>query len=264
MPARPRFPARRRIQRGLLLAVLAALLAPARPSGALTLDWDIVDWTSTATRTETYTVGSGSVTLTVDDPNGVIVGGVDPLGSPGSIVDTDFLDPTGNGGAQNLFLKTDGNTSADWVSVTIDFSSYVGGVTDVSISLFDVDALDFFGFGFTDQIIVTGTDGTSTFYPTVTADSATPSWTWNGTDTITGNAYTADSGAGSEDGTAIIFFSDVLTSITLTYQNTLSGGQSQWIGFSAIDFREVPEPSTGLLLGAGLLGLGVWRRRAGT
>jgi hypothetical protein len=248
-------------RRALTSAILAAaLLSVAGPAAGLTLDWDMVSWTSTATRTETYTVGSGDVTITISDVNNVLDAGSGPAGSPGSVIDSSFLDPTGNNGEENLFLKTDANTASPWVSVTVDFT-HTDGVFDVSFALFDVDLLNFFGFGYTDEIVLSATDGTSNYDPSsVVAVTGSPTWTFDGTNTITGTSSAPQSGPGSDDGTAVVTFDDVITSFAFLYKNTLTNGQAQWIGFSDVTFTEGPEPSTHLLLGFGLVTLAAARR----
>ena len=40
----------------------------------------------------------------------------------------------------------------------------------------------------------------------------------------------------------------------------MMNGQTQWIGLHDVTFTEGPEPSTGLLLGFGLVGLAAARR----
>ena len=44
------------------------VLLASGPAGALTLDWDLVTWATAGTRTQTYTVGSGDVIVTVTEP----------------------------------------------------------------------------------------------------------------------------------------------------------------------------------------------------
>jgi hypothetical protein len=250
---------------GALAACVVLLGAP--PAGALTLDWDVVNWPTTGTRTQTYAIGGGNVTLTFTDPLNRINGATGPSGSPASLVDGTFLNPTGNAGASNLFIKTLNNTSSPWVRLDITFS-HVGGVTDVDFSIFDVDRLShifppFILGGYEDQLTFTASDGVTTFNPTsVTAQTATPSWSFNGTNTITGTANVAETGGNSANGTANVSFDQVITSFSITYRNTLSQGQSQWIGLSALRFRIAPEPSTGLLVGLGVLALAIRRSLA--
>jgi hypothetical protein len=251
--------------RGVICALCLLLAAP--PARALVLDWDVVSWPTLGTRTQTYAVGGGNVTITISDPLNRISGAAGPSGSPGSVVDGTFLNPVGNAGASNLFIKTVGNTTAPWVQLDITFS-HVGGVTEVDFSVFDVDRLPhifppFILSGYEDQLLFTASNGSTTFNPTsVTAQTATPSWSFNGTNTITGTANAAETGGNSANGTANVSFDQVINSFSITYRNTLSQGQTQWIGLGALRFRVAPEPSTGLLVGLGLLALAATRSRA--
>ena len=79
---------------------------------------------------------------------------------------------------------------------------------------------------------------------------ASSSWSWTAT---------ADqSGGNSDDGTAVITFDQVISQIRFQYRNVLTDGESQWIGFSSMNFRKAPEPSSGWLVA---LGQGQLRRR---
>ena len=260
---------RKILARASCLALLAGPLA-AGVAHAVTLDWDTATWPSTGDRSETYTVGSGTVTITVTDSAGVI----DASGSggaPGSLATTTTLNPPSNAGNANLFIKTDENTSANtsgnYVTVDITFS-HVGGVADIGFSVFDVDRqplVSIFGIpisGFTDQLYLQAYDGVTAYNPSsVTAVSgATPTWSLTGSNTVTGTANNASNT--SDNGTAVVAFTGTqwMNRVTFQYRNVLDQGQIQFIGLSNISFREAPEPSTGLLLGFGLALLASRRR----
>jgi hypothetical protein len=249
----------------LLVGLAVCALAP-RDALALTLDWNLNPWPGTGDRTATYSVDGEDVIITVLEPVPVIqAGGF----GPGSLSTNAELDPPSNAGADSLFIKTDDNTLANtggqYVTVDILFT-HTGGVTDVAFSFFDVDLMPLvtiFGFpvsGFTDELMVTASDGVNPYDPSsVTALSATPSWSFDNVNTITG---TTESASDSDDGTVQVRFDQVINRVTFNYRNTLDQGQLQWIGLSTISFRRSPEPSTGLLLGFGLLLLAA-RRRSG-
>jgi hypothetical protein len=237
------------------------------------MDWEGGNaWPGTAATSHTITVDGSDIVITVDDPSGVIQqsGG---LAGPASLATNTHIDPASNGGAANLFLKTDDNTAANtsgnYVTITFDFSDFAGGVRDVAFSILDVDQLplfSIFGFpisGYTDEIdFAASYQGTAlTTAPSVNAVAgATPSWGWDAVNwRLTGNASSAED---SDNGTAQLDFgSQTLDQLTLTYKNTLTQGQLQWIGFSLLTFARAPEPSTGLLVGLGLFVLGARRRR---
>jgi hypothetical protein len=248
---------RGRIGRALLLALTAAPLG-AGAGRAETLDWDLTPWPGTSVRTATYTVGAGDVTITITDPAGVIDGTT--TGGPASLVTDSTLSPPSSTG-DNLFIKTNNNsatqTGGQYVTVDILFS-HTGGVADVSFSLFDVDSQ--VSTGFTDQIWLEASDGVNTYAPTsVTALHPVPRWTFDGANTITGNSNAASN---NERGTAVVAFNGQwLNQVRFELRNTTDPGQIQFIGLSSINFRQAPEPSTGLLLGFGLLLLSGRARR---
>jgi hypothetical protein len=254
----------------MCLALTAGPLG-AGAAGAVTLDWDLNLWPSTGTRTATYTVGAGDVTITVTD-NADVIDDSGSGGSPGSLATTTTLNPPSNGGNRNLFIKTDENTNAntggDYVTVEITFS-HVGGVADIGFSIFDIDRqplVSIFGFpisGFTDQLYFQAYNGTTAYDPSsVTAVSgATPTWSFDGSSTITGTAN--NSSNTSDNGTAVVAFTGTqwMDRVTFQYRNVLDQGQIQFIGLSNISFRQAPEPSTGLMLGLGLAVLAAIHRR---
>jgi hypothetical protein len=261
---------RRTLARALCLALLAGPLGTGA-ARAVTLDWDLNLWPGTGVRTATYTVGSGDVTITVTDSAGVIDGSGSG-GAPGSLATTTTLNPPSNGGNRNLFIKTDENTNAntggDYITVDITFS-HVGGVADVSFSIFDVDRqplISIFGIpisGFTDQLTFEASDGVTTYNPSsVAAVTGTPTWSFDGSNTITGTAN--NSSNTSDNGTAVVTFTGTqwMNRVSFQYRNVLDQGQIQFIGLSNINFRQAPEPSTGLLLGLGLAVLAGARRRS--
>lgn len=239
------------------LAFSIPLLLLASPALGLELDWDTHAWPGPSTTSQTWTIGPGDVTVTVQDPGGALDAGSGPLGSPPSPVTSSFLDPTGNGGEANLFLKTDANTSSPWVAVLVDFT-YPGGVTDLTFSILDVDE----GFGYVDQLFVTGlTGGTPVDPASVTSPTGSPTWSFDGVNGITGTATAPQTGAGSADGTADLSFDAPVSQIRIEYRNTFFPffAGTQWIGLA--DFQFTPEPGSGVLLYSGLLGLAWLRRR---
>jgi hypothetical protein len=257
------------LARALILALVAGPLGAGVARG-LTLDWDTNPWPGTGVRTASYTVGSGTVTITVTDPDNVIDGSGSGF-TPGSLATNTTLNPPSNAGEDNLFIKTDENTNSntggDYVWVDITFS-HAGGVADLEFSIYDIDQqplVTFFGIpisGFTDQIYVEFANGATTYSPTgVTALTGTPTWSFDGSRTITGSGNNSNT---SENGTAAIAYNGTqwLNRVSFQYRNVLDQGQLQFIGLSSINFRQAPEPSTGLLLGLGLAVLaGTHRRR---
>ncbi len=61
------------------------------PAEALVLDWDLDPWPSTGDRSETFTVSSGDVTVSIGDPNNLITTGAT---GPPSLETIGSIDPT--------------------------------------------------------------------------------------------------------------------------------------------------------------------------
>ncbi|MBW2271122.1 MAG: PEP-CTERM sorting domain-containing protein, partial [Deltaproteobacteria bacterium] len=228
-------------------------------ASALTLDWDTDPWPGTTATSHTVNVDGDDVVISIDDPNDVIDHGTSN-GTPGSVVSGPIIDPPSNAGASNLFIKTDANTSPDWVTITLQFE-HAGGVRDLSFSVFDVDQMTPFWFfpGYTDQLEIVGLHQGTEYDPTITALDADPSWTLDDPRTVTGTRRVGET---DEAGTvAVGFGGQTLDELRVTYRNSLSTGQAQWIGFSPFTFERAPEPSTAAMLGLGLTMLALKRRR---
>lgn len=240
------------------LALLACVVsgAIAAPGGAATLDWDTNPWPSPFVLTETYTnIGGGDIIVTISDPLNVLVSGQSP--------DTNnILDPTGNNGEDNLYLRASGNDTSPWVTVTFTFTHALG-VTDLFFSAYDVDASPT-GQVWADTLDVIGlTAGPSVVPTSVTAVTGSPSWTWTpGTSLIYGQQPDQPAtGPGSDNGTAQITFATPITGLQIVYRNDEVGGGSQTLGISDITFTPIPEPSPLALLATGLVALALWRSR---
>jgi hypothetical protein len=252
------------IRRRFVLA-MALVWTWANPAAALTIDFgESETWTDPTSTQEIYSIGPGTVTVTITDANGSLVTSAADAAGPSPLANS-YLNPPDNAAnnpnPEGLFLRTDGNT-APWVRVNIDFV-YTGGVQDVTFDLFDVDL----GAGqWTDDIRVRARDfatGTWSSPTTVVSPGVAPVWVWNGANRITGTGASDGPGNASDDGTArISFMGGTYDRIQLVYRNLDPAAGNQWITLSDIDF--VPEPATGLLVMIGLLWIGASRggRRA--
>ena len=215
--------------------------------------WDIGQFTNS------YLVDGVTVTITVTDNGPVSLdpnGG--PLGSPGSLSSDPFLDPTGNAGDSNLFLKAPGNN--DGINILIEFDAVV---ENISISMFDVDATGTSGLGAYIDVISgqSSLDQILWIDPDNVTGSASPVWTWDGNSTVTAFENADQTGGNSADGTVNWEFTAPLSSINFDYSNANPAFGVQWIGLSHINFTEGPEPGTAFLLGLGLYGLGLQGRQ---
>jgi hypothetical protein len=253
----------------LLLGFAAALMLGPSPARAISFQWDENPWPGPpgSTLVHTYNgIGNGSIEVTINDGNGSLVRG----GGNASPASSNFLDPTGNAGEHNLFIRADGNNAAPWITIFFDFDNAVGGrtaITDFTFSFYDVDANP--PTSWTDLLFLRGvlTDGSFVAPATVTGPGASPSWTY----TVVGGGTVGrllgttpnqpSSGPGSDNGTATILFDQQITDLQIQYRNSQPGGTNQWIGISNMSFTDVPEPEAFALLSLGLLGLAVAGRR---
>jgi len=211
--------------------------------------------------TNGYLVDGVTLSVSINDLNTPLAldPNTEPLGSPGSPQTSAFLDPVGNGGDMNLFLKAPGNTNG--VEITLVFDT---PVTSVNFETFDVDATGASGLGdYIDRLHVEATNGGSAFGPSSVTGNGSEVWALQ-PDGRTIEAFeNADQTAGnSADGTALWSFDVPLTSLTITYENADPTAGVQWIGLSHISFEVVPEPSTGVLFGLGLVGMACHNRGA--
>lgn len=238
------------------LALAMALATTSATARAATLDWSTNPWPSPATLTQTYAIGGGDVTVSFLDPNGALVG--TPDGNPASPSTNSFLDPPLNGGDDNLFVRADGNTGPEWITIRVDFG-HVSGVTDVDFNLYDIDA-DLAQWR--DVIVVSGLAvGGGVVAPTsVSAVTASPSWSYNPANRRI-RAVPPNQGNGDDDGTAVVSFMDAIQGFQLSYRNPVTPAGNQWIGISDIAFLIIPEPAPAPLLAGGALALWLARRR---
>ncbi len=238
--------------RRLAVAALVACIPTA--AGAHSFDWGGANSWSVGELSNQYVVDGVTITVTIDDPEGALDAGTGPLSSPGSAQTSNYLNPTGNNGAESLFIKAPGNSN--FVSLTVAFDIVV---TDVQFATYDIDRSP--PGSYTDTMHGVATlDGTNFFGPDAVTGNGSESWTLlpDG-ETIQAVANADQSGGNSANGTANWSFDAPLTSFVLTYTNANTAFGVQWTSLSRIVFQ--PEPSTGLLVGGGLVGMGIYGRR---
>ncbi len=250
-----------------LTTLLVALLATS--AAAVEFQWDENPWPGPELPTgpvysHTYTnIGNGDIVVTITDPDSALVTtGPSPL-SPDSNV---FLDPTGNSGEHSFFVRADGNSS--YVDIFFDFDEMVGGrmsVYDLNFSIYDIDTG---APQWIDRVVVRGllADGSGSTAPTsVTLVGADPTVVYSvrgggvrgRLDGVNGDS--PSTGAGSDNGTANIYFADEITELRIRYRNDAANEGNQWIAIANMIFA--PEPNTFTLLALGLTGLAAIRRQ---
>src|SRR3954463_7100295 len=215
-----------------------------------TLDWDKQTWTAGAA-SGSYSLAGGTVTvtLTLRNADGSLAAG-NPFtaGYPAdgqALLDGDLAQ---NNLQVNLKAAAFAN-SGQYVDVTLSFSQ-PGGVSNVSFSLFDIDTGVAGGGagGAVDKITVSATNSDGTVAPaSVKTDPrvAAGSQTWTSTSSpagtvITGNNPVANTGAGAENGTAIVAFNQSgITQVSIKYQN-VNLAFAQAIGLHDVSFDAPP------------------------
>ena len=214
----------------LLLMSALSVTASAAPEQ---INWDALTWlpAGPTNLSETYTIGLHDVVVTI----GGNTADLDAAGSPVSpeinTQNEGALAPVQN----SLHIATNYvDMSNPEVSVTLDFSDYPGGVSNISFTLFDIDA----DATFTDEAEVTATlIGGGTVDPTtLTPSSANAVLDSN---SIQGTGPSPSSGAGSGAANAFFAFSQSgITSITVVYRNNIAAANPgfQWMNFHDISF----------------------------
>lgn len=248
------------------VGIAAALVLFRATAGAVTLDWDAVNWTNRFNNSFDIDPASAGNDITVS-----VTGATAQLGSEPTGELTPALTKNLAGGLspiQNtLTLFVDFSSQSQTVTVTVDFSAlYAQGVESVSFSIFDVDFANENGNGasFQDQLTsVTGTgiDG-SLIAPTITTSAAN---TLTGTglnQIVNGTATAVDTGTASNAGNVTIDFgTSAIRSFTFTYgggTNTQNDPTAQHIGLYDITFTPVPEINPAFIaLGSCLMAVGL-------
>ncbi len=187
------------------------------------LDWDSVTWSAGST-SQSYTIGSGDVSITLNGSSDTPAGDTSGLANGSPFITTDLtggLSPVQN----SLEINVDyASVSSQQIPIIIDFT-HPGGVSDVSFNVFDVDL-----GSWVDVVQVTATtDGINYFNPTtIISNSANSS---DGINTVTGTSGSVS----SSNGTATFTFTNSgITQIRIIYSNQTTA--FQWIALHDINF----------------------------
>ena len=261
---------------GLLFKTLAffcAIFAFTGSASAALVDWSALNWPA-GSLSNSYDVDPASagndVTVTIGGDTGQLQPSlVSPYPQTPAI--TRAFDGGLGTSPLTLELALNLTSNAQSVTFTLDFSAlYAAGVSNISFTIFDIDANNISGSTYQD--VISGIHATSTtgtqIAPTITNVGPNVSLTGIGlSQVLTGQASTVDVGAGSGAANATISFNTTnISSITFTYGSSsmFADPTYQHIGIYNIDYEVVPEPG---VLGACLIivGLAVWRshRRSG-
>lgn len=203
----------RAMQLLVCLFVFCLLVKVSVADVATQLNWDTVTWPA-GSLSQTYTVGPGNVSVTFNQ-----AGDTPPGDATAFISSTPAKDQTSTGGLptqeDTLFIRIDyGVGSINQMPIVIDFT-HPGGVSDVSFTLFDLDA-----DAWVDEVDVTATDGTSTFNPSSVVDSTSNDNAFDGTNTVTGINNTSHT---TDDGNATFTFNQTgITQVTILYRNAVT------------------------------------------
>lgn len=198
----------------LFVCVLLSALAKVVMADVVTqLNWDTVTWPAGGL-SQSYTIGSGDVSVTFNQS-----GDTPPGDTTAFISSTPAIDQTSTGGLPSqedtLFIRIDyGVGSINQAPIVVDFT-HPGGVSNVSFTMFDLDA-----DAWVDEVEVTATDGTSTFNPSSVVDSTSNDNAFDGTNTVTGINNTDHT---TDDGNATFTFNQSgITQLTILYRNAVT------------------------------------------
>ncbi|MCC6609877.1 MAG: DUF4347 domain-containing protein [Burkholderiales bacterium] len=210
--------------------------------GSQTLDFDTnptsATWTANTFGPYSFPVGTGSVGISVTGDTGV-------FSSPTPDVESTF---NGGTGERALRLQTAGFGPGQSTTITLDFTAFGGGVSNVSFMVFDIDtSAD--GAGFVDSVKVTANHGaainpTSVVLGDQTLGGPGPYTAYDvfdGVNTVTGDPAQDRNSRNSESyGNArFTFNASGISSVTIVYSN-LRGLSPQGIALHDVSFDPTP------------------------
>ncbi|MCG6874151.1 MAG: DUF4347 domain-containing protein, partial [Betaproteobacteria bacterium] len=209
-----------------------------------TLDFDTAlpttgSWADNTFGPYTYDVdgaGPGSVVISIGGDTGVFT-------APAPRVENTV---NGGTGENALRLQTSGIGAGQAVTITLDFSGYANGVSNVSFMIFDIDTSGN-GSGFVDRVQVTASNGASINPTAVILGDATIGGggtaynVFDGVNTVTGKTAPPKNSADTEafGNARFTFDASAITSVTITYSNA-NNATSQGIALHDISFDPTP------------------------
>ena len=222
-------------------------------ASAVLVDWSALNWPA-GSLSNSYDVdpsnAGNDVTVTIAGDTGQLQPSL-ASGNPQTPAITRAFDGGLGTSPSTLELALNLTSNSQSVTFTIDFSAlYAAGVSNVSFTLFDIDAANSGGSKYQDvisSIYAISTTGTQ-IAPTITNVGANVSLTGTGlSQVLTGQTSTVDLGAGSGAANATISFNTSnIASITFTYGSSslFADPTYQHVGIYNIDYAVIPEPGT--------------------
>lgn len=241
----------------IVLLALASIL----PVQATVLDWSAVSWTP-GSLSNTYDVDGDSVddvTITISGDTSALVSGYPAI--------TTALQGGLGSADQGLQITVDFANASQSITVTVTFLNDYAGASDVSFSLFDVDAnrvgasSNYRYRDYLDDITATGDSGS--LAANLTSGSANSIAGSGLTQTVTGNSAAADTGGSSGAGNVDVGFgTNNVNEFSFTFGNTgsiLTGNpQEQTFTLYDLSFNKKPKvPETGTTVAAVAMCLGI-------
>ncbi|MDW3095749.1 MAG: DUF11 domain-containing protein [Gammaproteobacteria bacterium] len=211
------------VRQGVAVAILLLCAVSTHADVTTQLDWDSLTWPAGST-SQTYTIGSGDVSITLNGSTDTPPGDTGGLANGSPFITNDLtggLSPIQDSLEINVDYPA---TSLQQIPIIIDFT-HPGGVSNVSFNIFDVDL-----GSWVDVVQVTATtDGVTYFNPTsIASNSANTS---DGINTVTGTSGSSS----SSNGTATFTFANSgITQIRILYSNQNTA--FQWIALHDINF----------------------------
>lgn len=212
---------------------LSAVLLTATAAHATTLDWDAASWEpqGNTNRSVSYAAGRGSVAVT-------FTGNTAALDQAGAVI-SPAVNQHNTGGLSpaqdSLYVATNYSSAGlPFVTITLDFTGFYGGVSNLSFAVFDVDARS---GHFVDELTVTALTPSGPVDPTSIVTSAANERV--DANTVRGTASSPRPGS---DGNVTFIFGDAespvagITQVTLTYRNTVGAPDP---GFQSISIHDL-------------------------
>jgi len=253
-----------------LFVISVAIFAFSESASAVLVDWSALNWPA-GSLSNSYDVDPANtgndVTVTLSGDTGRLQPSL-AAGNPQTPAITRAFDGGLGTSPYTLELALDLTSNTQSVTFTLNFSAlYAAGVSNVSFTLFDIDANNAGGSTYQDvisNIHATSTTGTL-IAPTITGVGANVSLTGTGlSQVLTGQTSTVDLGAGSGAANATISFNaNEISSITFTYGSSsmFADPTYQHIGIYNIDYAVIPESGSMASICLVVIGLAVARSR---